>query len=268
MIIMIMLKVHDWIWCQYTPGAGGKLICCLMQLDPTVHAWNQRLETDFKRFVREDLLVDHYQHMKLEPQHPYTMDFYTRQLPFTRGDNLNEDEAQELYEQKNPNYLDLNRIVLPTCKPYIEKWFSGSVVSVLNDDDSLSFLKKRRDLIFYEWDKDNKNTVYLKRFLKKHIAHPHLAKRYAHEEIQTSFEYSSMDDFYREQFYNHPEVKDLRTPPSDSRIKSYVNLSDLWKHGGAVVAKQLNQDLNLDIDLDKAEYMVNKWTNFNKEFLD
>ena len=77
-----------------------------------------------------------------------------------------------------------------------------------------------------------------------------------------------MDDFYREQFYNHPEVKDLRTPPSDSRIKSYVNLSDLWKHGGAVVAKQLNQDLNLDIDLDKAEYMVNKWTNFNKEFLD
>lgn len=262
-----MLDVSDWIWCQYTPGAGGKLLCCITQLDPTVDSWNKVLDSDLEKFVHEFLLVDHYQHMKQEPQHPYIMDFYTRQLPFIRGDTLTTEQAQQLYVDKNPNYLDLDRIVLPTCKPYLEDWFTGQCVRIVNDPESINFLKKRRDIVFYEWDKQDEKIVHLKRFLTDHIAHPNLAKKFAHENIKTNYSYDSKEDFYKEQFYEHPEVKELCAVSDDPRITCNVNLSDFWLKGGAYVADQLNKKMNLNIDGSKADFMVKEWVKFNREFL-
>ena len=263
-----MLDVSDWIWCQYTPGAGGKLLCCISQLDKRVDSWNKVIDADLEKFVHQFMLVDHYQHMKQEPQHPYLMDFYTRQLPFTRGDSLTTKEAQDLFQQKNPQYLDLERIVLPTCKPYLEQWFTGQCVRIVNDPDSMDFLRRRRDIVFYEWDKIDNTKVYLKRFITGHIAHPNLAKRFAHENIKTEYVYESKQDFYQEQFYDHPEVKGLCAESLDPRVVCHINLSDFWNKGGKYVAGVLNDCLGFDIDGDQAQYMVSEWVKFNREFLD
>ena len=37
------------------------------------------------------------------------------------------------------------------CKPYLPNWFNGQALQIINDKESLEFLKKSRDAIFYEW---------------------------------------------------------------------------------------------------------------------
>ena len=250
----------DWIWCQYTPGSGGKTLLTLMQLSKKIHSWYDELDTNFEKFVEERIMIDPEVHMQKEIQPPYDISWYTRQLPFTRGDDLSEEEAGNIFKENNKQYDQT--LVMPWTKPYLPKWYKGKVIAILNDPASMDFLKKRRDVIFYKWEG---NTVFQKRFMPQHCANPHLATRF-NDNPKYKEVFETKESFYDKEFYNHPEMKGLTQIQTDPRVVYNINLSDLLTKPGSEIATRLNNIFNLDIDLDKADYLYQKWVSYQTTF--
>ena len=244
---------QDWIWCQYTPGSGGKTLLTLMQLSEKIHSWYDELDINFEQFVEERIMIDAEVHMQKEAQPPYHLSWYTRQLPFTRGDDLSDKEVERIFKENNKQYDQT--LVMPWTKPYLPKWFKGKVIAIVNDPASMNFLKKRRDAIFYKWEG---NTVFQKRFMPQHCANPHLATRFndnpTYEEV-----FESKESFYDKEFYNHPEIKPLMQIQTDPRVVHNINLSDLLTKPGSEIATQFNNIFHLNINLKKADYLYKKW---------
>lgn len=252
----------DWIWCQYTPGAGGKMLCTMLQLSSKIHSWDKLVDLDFKKYVNKKIKINNETHMKNEPHFPYQLDWYTRQLPFKRGDDLSNKEVNNFFLKNNKSY-NKNLLVMHWCKPYIPKWFKGRVLTIVNDKKSQNFLKKRRDSIFYEWQG---NTVFHKRFIPNSIAHPHLTKKFK-DNPTFKEEYKSKSTFYQKEFYNHPEVKLLTRKQTGKQIRLNINLSELFSKTGKEIATKINRAFDLDIDLNKAEYLLKVWVKNNKKFI-
>ena len=141
-----MSLTDRWIWCQYTPGAGGKMLCSMLQLSTKVHEWENNLRENWQKFVDSKIRISALTHMKDEPHWPYNLSWYTRQLPFSRGDDLTMKEVENLFNKNNRTYGDYY-LTMHWNKPYFPKWFTGQVVSIINDRDAITFLKKRRDAI-------------------------------------------------------------------------------------------------------------------------
>jgi len=253
-----MSITDNWIWCQYTPGAGGKMLSTMLQLSQNVDSWHESIDTDFSKYVNEKIIIGKNKHMKNEPHFPYKLDWYTRQLPFTRGDNLTEEEVQKNFNKHNKSNLD-KVLVMPWFKPYLPKWFKGRVLRILNDKHSMEWLKQRRDEIFYHWDG---NTVYKKRWIPEEIANDNLATKFSdNPEWKEVFE--SKDIFYQKEFFQHPEVRLMCVHDSDPRIKLEINLSDLLNKDGDLMAIECNRAFGLDIDLPKAKYLLDSWRGNN-----
>ena len=51
-----MKLTKDWIWCSYTPGAGGKMMCSILQLDSKTHTWHIELDNELDKFINEKIL--------------------------------------------------------------------------------------------------------------------------------------------------------------------------------------------------------------------
>lgn len=260
---MLMNISKDWIWCQYTPGAGGKMLCTMLQLGTKVHSWDLLLDKDYKKYINKRIKIDPATHLKKEPHFPYNLDWYTRQLPFKRGDNLSSDEVNKLFLKNNQSYSN-KILVMQWCKPYIPKWFQGRVITIVNDKKSQNFLKKRRNNIFYKW---KGNTVFKKRFMASSITNKHLTKVFK-DNPEFKKNYESKTSFYQKEFYNHPEFKPLRNKQTSKQHKCNINLSNLFSKTGREIAKKLNKNLNLDIDLDKADYLLKVWLKNNQRFFD
>ena len=64
-----------------------KLLCAVIQLSQNVDSWLSELDKDYKNFVNKRILIKADDHLKHEIMWPYNIDFYTRKLPFTRGDD-------------------------------------------------------------------------------------------------------------------------------------------------------------------------------------
>ena len=79
--------------------------------------------------------------------------------------------------------------------------------------------------------------------------------------------FNSKEEFYKEEFYNNPEVFSLLETNNDERVKLNINLSDFWNKSGSHIASQLNEAVNLDIDLKKADYLLDSWLKNNLKFL-
>ena len=260
---MIMSSINKWIWCQYTPGAGGKMLCSMLQLSTKVHPWYDTIKENFEEFVESKIKIDSLTHMKYEPHYPYNLFWYTRQLPFTRGDDFTTQQAEQLFKEKNQNQNYNYFLTMHWTKPYFPKWFTGQAITIVNDKKSLDFLKKRRDAIFYKWDD---NTVHFKRFLSNSVYQSNLTKIFKdNPAVKKTF--NSKEEFYKEEFYNNPEVFSLLETNNDERVKLNINLSDFWNKSGSHIASQLNEAVNLDIDLKKADYLLDSWLKNNLKFL-
>ena len=143
-----MQLTKDWIWCSYTPGAGGKMICSILQLDSKTHPWYTELNKDLDKFINEKIKIPHYYHMKNEPHWPYNLSWYTRQLPFTRGDEFTTEEAEQLFSKHNNNLIKedmklllYKNFIMHWCKPYLPNWFKGQALQIVNDKIT-SFIAK------------------------------------------------------------------------------------------------------------------------------
>ena len=254
--------IKDWVWCWYTPGAAGKLLCALMQISQKVHEWDHRIKTNLPQFIKDKIIVDPTDHLKYEINFPYDLFWYTRQLPFTRGDDLTTSQAQALYDAKNKSYNKL--LTMIWCKPYLPKWFDGRCINIVNDNDSLNFLRKRRDAIFYKWEDDK---VFFKRFIPETCgSNTEVANRFKDHPTQSK-RYKNKNDFYYDEFYNHAEVKGLQSCPPDNRVSLSINLSDVWKISGDIIADRINESLSLDIDRKKAKLLVDAWLENNSRFI-
>jgi hypothetical protein len=258
---MSMSKINKWIWCQYTPGAGGKMLCSMLQLSPNVHPWYNCIRENLKQFVNLKININSTTHMKKEPHAPYDISWYTRQLPFIRGDNLTTQEAENLFKERNLKYSLY--LTMGWFKPYFPNWFSGRAITIINDKDSLNFLKNRRDAIFYKW-KDT--TVYFKRFIPRHIYNGNLIKNFK-ENPQIKKIFYNKDDFYKQEFYENPEVFSFLKKNNDKRVKLNINLSSFWNRSGAHLAKKINEKFDLNIDLKKADYLLDNWLKNNRKFI-
>ena len=106
-----MYMYDKWIWIQYTPGAAGKLLCAVIQLSQNVDSWLPGLDKDYKNFVNNRILIKSNSHLKHEIMWPYNIDFYTRKLPFTRGDDLTSDQAEKIFKE-NFHYKKAGVIVM------------------------------------------------------------------------------------------------------------------------------------------------------------
>jgi hypothetical protein len=257
-----MSLTDRWIWCQYTPGAGGKMLCSMLQLSTKVHEWENNLRENWQRFVDSKIRISALTHMKDEPHWPYNLSWYTRQLPFSRGDDLSIQEADRLFKEKNQACEDYY-LTMHWNKPYFPEWFTGQVVSIINDKDAITFLKKRRDAIFYQWDGD---VVLLKRFIPAHISNGKLVSKFR-DQPQTEKIFKDKEEFYKEEFYEHPEVFHFFENNNDPKVKLNINLSNFWSRSGSAIAKEINEVFDLDIDLEKANYLVDQWVINNQQYL-
>ena len=258
-----MSLTDRWIWCQYTPGAGGKMLCSMLQLSTKVHPWYNDFRENFEEFLESKIKVNPITHMRDESYPPYNISWFTRQLPFTRGDNLSTQEVERLFKENNRVYKYDHLLTMHWHKPYFPEWFKGQSISIINDKDSLNFLKKRRDAIFYKWRDE---TVYLKRFLPVHIAHGNFANTFK-DHPQTEKIFHSKEEFYKEEFYKDPEVFSLFEKNNDTRVKLNIDLSDFWNKSGSEIATKINEEFELDIDLKKADLLLDCWLEHNSAFL-
>ena len=251
---------NQWIWCQYSPGAGGKMLCTMLQLSTKVHPWYDNIRENFEEFVEYKIKINPETHMRNEPRAPYNIKWFSRQLPFTRGDNLTIQQAEEMFKKNNQVYEYNYFLTMHWHKPYFPEWFTGQAISIINDKDSLNFLKKRRDAIFYKW-KDK--TVYLKRFNPAYVDFPNTFQ----DHPITEKLFDSKDQFYRAEFYEDPEVFPLFNKNNDTRVKLNINLSDFWNKRGSDIAIKINEAFDLDINLKKADYLLDSWLKNNLKFL-
>ena len=87
---------------------------------------------------------------------------------------------------------------------------------------------------------------------------PHLATRF-NDNPTCEEVFETKESFYDKEFYNHPEIKSLTQIQTDPRVVYNINLSDLLTKPGSEIATTLNNIFNLDIDLEKADYLYKKW---------
>ena len=78
----------DWTWVAYSAGAAGKIICNIIQQSKQYDKWYSKSETaDLKRFCKTHM-PQLNKHLSKETNQPYKLNWYTRELPYTRGDSL------------------------------------------------------------------------------------------------------------------------------------------------------------------------------------
>tara|TARA_B100001057_G_scaffold459195_1_gene509133 strand:+ start:1250 stop:1993 length:744 start_codon:yes stop_codon:yes gene_type:complete len=243
---------NNWIWTAYTPGSGGKLLCVLLQLDESsVDPWYDYSDIDQfinERFISNKNLIEY------EPIPNVDVRWYTRQLPFTRGDDLTTEQAWNKWTDANKN--PDNIVVVGWNKPYIPKWYNGRVLSLINDDKSMTWLKNRRDHLFFTW---NENTVTLDRFLNKRGNN----NKYP-DDPETEIVYENRDDFYLENFYEDPEVLWYNSPKFNN--DHYIMLDDMLNQDPKELIQAINENMNLDISMDKGIHLVTKWRLLNEKY--
>jgi hypothetical protein len=251
-----------WLWAQYSPGAGGKMLCTILQLSPKVHSWYDDIRNNFDAFIEKKVKIPAENHLKLEPHAPYKISWFTRQLPFRRGDDIDPADLDSIWNKENLNYDKL--ITMHYCKPYFPKWFQGKAIRIINDKDSLSFLQKRRDAIFYKWEG---NKVWFKRFVQNDIHNKHLVNRFKDDPPDNKI-YTNMDDFYKEEFENNPEIKAFCEDTSDQIVCCSIELSDILNIRSKKITEKINRAFDLEIDSSKVQHLLDVWVDHNKKFIE
>jgi len=256
----------NWLWIQYTPGAGGKFFASLSQLCENVDKWDNDLVDNTEVFTKERLLMSLEDRILLEPRFTYDLSYFTRQLPMTRGDDMTLEEANKKFYELNPSIRYDKNMHLETQwhKPYLPKWFDGKVITLDNDEKSMEWLRKRRDACFYKWEGDK---VIHKRFHPQYIPGKQLAKKYF-DTTTIEEHYTNKDDFYKKYFYQDPEVYGLIEPIKEYDKRLKINLSDLLYADTKDLLEPVCEFLQSTLDFEKARYIHELWKIQNLKILD
>ena len=226
------------LWVQFTPGSAGRamLICCT-----TSDAVGDWLElTEPKQFAQKWFCpsVDD-QHMNVEPQTPYNVSWYTRNPIFTRGDDLSLDEARtHLLNDKvaNQHYQDNKLIAEVWHKSYIPAWAKNEkIITICNDNDSISWLLNRRKKVFYKWfDKE----VHLIKYIPKYA--PIRDHRKLYKPVQYIYPYDDADEFVKQ----HLAQEDIQNGPGlNVDLSAIINgdLEPVWDKVDAYLGKPVDR---------------------------
>jgi hypothetical protein len=211
----------EWFWVQYTPGAAGRIILSCATTANSVGDWFDK-DVDPVEWCTKYFCQNADQHMKSEIKMPYKFDWYTRQLPFDRGDNLSNAEVLELVLQDpvaNRHVSENKKLACQWNKPYLPQWFDGKALVVYCDKISEKWLLSRRKELFYEW-KDS--TVKLMRYRVEGIENKDMISKFTDgpaTELDIKDPEQFLKDDYEQEKINVPVTTNLY------RNKTYVPLS-------------------------------------------
>ena len=239
------------LWIQYTPGAGGRftLVCCTTA--ENVGNWlpdplPDPVEYTLKKFCGEDGTL----HMKTETQPPYNIPWYTRQYPFTRGDNLTPQEVTENYMQDptaKQHLLQNKLLANPWNKTYLPDWFNGKLLTIVSDENSHKWLMERRKQVFYRF-KNGK--AYLLRYMPDVIHNPDRLKMFK-DHPQTEYDYTDQDKFVESDYHDKMEPgKGLN-----------ITLTDVLNGDPNMIWDQIDALLEMPIDRNWCTPALNTWRN-------
>ena len=256
----------DWTWVTYASGAAGKIICNIIQQSKPYDKWYPTEETkDLDKFCKKHMPKKLNKHLSKETNQPYKLHWYTRELPYTRGDNLTVKEVNQNIINHTPK-IKGKRLVLPYTKTLYPKWFAGKIVQIVNDKESLEFLRQRRDAMFYKWIDDN--TV---NFLQQDPKfHPKRLRKLmmSYKDTPPYFrKFKSKKQFYDELFYNNYEIKRYCKKIRDKRVVAHINLSDIIQNNLTKVVNELQQGLGIRISKSKAKIIFDNWQIQNKKLI-
>lgn len=197
---MTSKTIDNLLFVQYAPGAGGRFLIVCCTTSNRVANWLPVDLPDPVEFTTERFCNPIYSdHMKTEPKPPYSMGWFTRQYPFTRGDNLSRKQAEKLLltDEVIANELSHNRFIPEYYgKHYFPKWFNGKVITLVNDTQSDVWLLERRKRVFYM---HKNNIVHKLRYMPNFITNSHIVKQYS-DQPQTEFSCTDLDSFVKEDF--------------------------------------------------------------------
>ena len=256
----------NWTWVSYASGAAGKLICNLIQQSKKYDKWNKVSTADLDRFCKKTMPTKLERHLSKEINQPYKLNWYSRELPYTRGDNLTVKEVNNNIQTHNPQILN-KHIVLPWTKNLYPKWFAGKIVQIVNDKDSLNFLKHRRDELFYKWI-DDKHVNFLMRDPKYHDKKiVPLMMSFTDTPPIVQY-YKSKKHFYDTEFYNHKEIVFYSKQSRDKRVIAHINLSDIIQNRTSLIVDKLETCLHIKIVKSRAKIIFDNWQQQNKKLLE
>ena len=257
----------NWTWVTYASGAAGKMICHIIQQSKKYDKWYDDKETkDLDSFCMSTMPINLETHLRHEINQPYKLHWYSREMPYTRGDDLTVQEVNNNINTYNKN-IHGKQLVLPFTKVVYPKWFAGKIVKIVNDAESLNFLKARRDEIFYKWIDDHK-VNFLMRDPNYHDPKLRTLMKSFTDTPPNIVSYNSKEDFYNENFYHNKEILFYANPSSDQRVVAHINLSDIMKNNFELIIEQLQEGLQIDIDNSRAKIIFNHWQKQNKKLLE
>jgi hypothetical protein len=253
-----------WTWVSYTPGASGKLICNVIQQSKDFDNWYDVSTDKLKNYSAKVMPSKLHLHLQKEIQNDYKLFWYTRELPYTRGDNLKVNEVNKLISSHNNNLIN-KRIVTPWTKPYYPDWFAGSIVQIVNDKNSVEFLKQRRDQLFYKWV--SKNKVKCLRYNTDHMNKSHVKFFKSFDDAPSPYvKYNNKHDYWDQEFYNNVEVTKFKRKIKHQNLLCVIKLSDIINDNQNKIINNLETGLNITIDRTRAKIIFDSWQEQNKKF--
>ncbi len=249
---------NNWTWVAYSAGAAGKIICNIIQQSKQYDKWYSKSDTaDLDAFCKTHMPTKLDKHLSKETNQPYKLNWYTREMPYTRGDNLSVKQVNNYIVTHDPK-IEGKKLVLPYTKTKYPKWFAGKIVQIVNDKDSIDFLRNRRDQIFYKW-LDSNRVNFLQRDPKYH------PKRI--QKIMQSYKdtpphieyYQSKEHFHKHVFYNNEEIIRYSKKIKDKRIVAHINFSDIINNNLSAILRQLQDGLETKITKSRAKIILDNW---------
>jgi RNAse (barnase) inhibitor barstar len=224
---MTSVQKNNLLWVQYTPGAVGRILLICTTTSSAVGNWISDPLPDPVEFTTNHLCSRvSSDHMNNEPQTPYDISWYTRNVMFTRGDNLTTKEVYAYLQKDSRAVSDLKQGKLLANgyqKPYIPTWFKNEkLITIYNDQPSLAWLLNRRKEVFYKWFD---NEVHLLRYKQESAPIRSHAKLY--DPTKHIYSYTDADKFVKQDFEKENVVPGSGLNISLSTVLS-ADLDSTW----------------------------------------
>ena len=241
----------DWLFVQFSCGGGGRILLSCISTSDSIGNWLPNTLPDPVEYVKAKFCATPYQHMKTEIKMPYDFSWFTRQLPFTRGDDLNSEQCYQLAMQDPvaKDHIEQNKkIICYWHKPYIPQWFTGNVITIYDDEETHEWLMERRTKLFYRWDEKNK-IAYNLRFRPEGISNVKLLSKFS-DNPQTEFSYIEKRDLVEKDY----ESEKISKGPGLN-----ISLKTLLSEDPDSIWNRIDTLLEKPIDRNWANSAINTW---------
>ncbi len=237
------------LWIHFTPGSAGRvlLVCCTTS--DSVGDWIYPLPDPVKFATERFCASVGSDHMNNEPTTPYDIKWYTRNAIFTRGDDLNKEQAYKylLTCEFSKKHLSENKLIANVWqKKHIPDWAKDEkIITICADKESMSWLLERRRNVFYEWFE---NEVHLLRY--KPNASPIGEHSKLYDPIQYVYEYEDAMNFIKEDIIK----EHVTTGPGLN-----INLSDILKGNLEKIWDSIDSYLGQPINRNWCNKLMQTW---------